>query len=138
MVRARQMLSDFVENKMREGDLVAIVRTVGGKGMLEQFTSDRQILRRAIAQLGVRSIPPYLAFGGPDAGRITGTPSPINGAVVNSETGNVDTVNSEFEGPSEGPNQVMRGVLALTTASYLRSEEHTSELQSHSDLVCRL
>src|SRR5260221_9784542 len=25
-----------------------------------------------------------------------------------------------------------------STAIYLRSEEHTSELQSHSDLVCRL
>src|SRR5438034_2186508 len=25
-----------------------------------------------------------------------------------------------------------------TVARYLRSEEHTSELQSHSDLVCRL
>src|SRR6266571_6527358 len=62
MVRTRQMLTDFVDNKMQEGDLVAIVRTVGGKGLLEQFTADRQILRRAISQLGVRTVPPYLAF----------------------------------------------------------------------------
>src|SRR5947207_9187041 len=27
---------------------------------------------------------------------------------------------------------------SLTSGSILRSEEHTSELQSHSDLVCRL
>ena len=46
MSRVRQMLSDFVDNKMQEGDLVAIVRTVGGKGLLEQFTADRQVLRR--------------------------------------------------------------------------------------------
>ena len=58
MVRARQMLSDFVDNKMQEGDLVAIVRTVGGKGLLEQFTTDHQILHRAISQLGVRTVPP--------------------------------------------------------------------------------
>jgi len=41
MARARQMLTDFVDNKMQEGDLVAIVRTVGSKGLLEQFTTDR-------------------------------------------------------------------------------------------------
>src|SRR5260221_13108562 len=29
-------------------------------------------------------------------------------------------------------------VLALAVLDQLRSEEHTSELQSHSDLVCRL
>src|SRR5438034_6426956 len=29
-------------------------------------------------------------------------------------------------------------VISGQTYSYLRSEEHTSELQSHSDLVCRL
>src|SRR5260221_2949533 len=29
-------------------------------------------------------------------------------------------------------------LLILSTRRYLRSEEHTSELQSHSDLVCRL
>src|SRR5260221_11323018 len=28
--------------------------------------------------------------------------------------------------------------IALKTSRYKRSEEHTSELQSHSDLVCRL
>ena len=39
MVRVRQMLSDFVDNKMQDGDLVAVVRTVGGKGLLEQFTA---------------------------------------------------------------------------------------------------
>src|SRR5260221_5607022 len=27
---------------------------------------------------------------------------------------------------------------AASTAAFVRSEEHTSELQSHSDLVCRL
>src|SRR5438034_7673303 len=30
------------------------------------------------------------------------------------------------------------GVTPLTTDTAIRSEEHTSELQSHSDLVCRL
>src|SRR5207247_313564 len=115
MVRARQMLSDFVDNKMQEGDLVAIVRTVGGKGLLEQFTTDRSILRRAIAQLGIRSIPPYLAFGGNDLGRITSVPAPL------SDTTASDTIESEqeFEGPSEGTNKVPRGILALSVSNFV-------------------
>src|SRR5207253_1826725 len=110
MVRARHMLSDFVDNKMQDGDLVAIVRTVGGKGLLEQFTTDHTILRRAIAQLGIRSVPPYLAFGGNDPGRITSVPAPL------SDTTASDTIESEqeFEGPSEGTNKVPRGILALS------------------------
>ena len=47
----RQMLTDFVDTRMREGDLVAIVRVVGGGGLLQQFTSDKRILRRAIARI---------------------------------------------------------------------------------------
>src|SRR5690242_18752843 len=53
----RDLLLDFVNNKMQEGDLVAIVRTVGGKGLLQQFTGDRQLLRRSIAQLNVITHP---------------------------------------------------------------------------------
>src|SRR5438034_8866163 len=30
------------------------------------------------------------------------------------------------------------GLLVMMAAGFVRSEEHTSELQSHSDLVCRL
>jgi VWFA-related protein len=123
MSRVRQMLLDFVDNKMQEGDLVAIVRTVGGKGLLEQFTTDRQILRRAIAQLGVRSIPPYLAFGGLEGDRVTSTPQPLGEAIgvsLDDRTGD-QTIgsNTEFEGPSEGTNQVPRAVLALSVSNAL-------------------
>ena len=111
--RVRQMLSDFVENKMANGDLVAIVRTVGGRGLLEQFTADRQILRRAISQLGVRTIPPHLAFTG-DVDRVT-PPSPL------ADTTQTDTLasNSDFDGPNEGTNQIPRGILALSVSSYV-------------------
>ena len=115
MVRARQMLSDFVANKMQDGDLVAIVRTVGGTGLLEQFTSDRQILRRAINQLGVRSIPPYLSFAGDDTSRISSPPSPFADSTA------TQTINSssEFAGPSEGTNQIPRAMLALSVSNGL-------------------
>jgi VWFA-related protein len=57
----RQMLTDFVDNRMREGDLVAIVRVVGGAGLLQQFTTDKRILRRAIARISP-SQHPFAAF----------------------------------------------------------------------------
>ncbi len=119
MVNARKMLLDFVDNKMGAGDLVAIIRTVGGKGLLEQFTTDKQILRRAVSQLGVRSIPPYLAFGGPDPGRISTVPEPLQAVVDAGAATAGQTVESsgEFEGPSEGTNQVPRGFLTLSVAN---------------------
>ncbi len=113
MPRVRQLLTDFVDNKMADGDLVAIVRTVGGKGLLEQFTADRQILRRAVAQLGVRSIPPYLAFTG-DSDRVS-VPAP---AADTTATQTVTSSNS-FEGPSEGTNQIPRAMLALSVSNFI-------------------
>ncbi|HZT59383.1 MAG TPA: VWA domain-containing protein [Pyrinomonadaceae bacterium] len=68
----RSMLTDFVDNRMAEGDLVAIVRVVGGVGMLEQFTSDKQLLRRAIADLTPRSHP-FSVFNNPDSGESLGS-----------------------------------------------------------------
>jgi VWFA-related protein len=47
----RQMLGNFIENEMQPTDLIAIVRTVGGKGLLQQFTTDKALLRRAVAAL---------------------------------------------------------------------------------------
>lgn len=44
-------LRDFVDKQMQPGDLVAIVRTGGGMGALQQFTSDKRILYAAIEKL---------------------------------------------------------------------------------------
>ena len=120
MSRVRDMLNNFVVTKMREGDLVAIVRTFGGRGLLEQFTSDRSILRQAIAQLGVRSIPPHLAFGGAEAGRVTKVPT-TDGAHDTSEAiGDVTIDNGLFpDSPSEGVNQVGKSYMALGLSNVL-------------------
>ena len=117
MARARDMLSDFVSNKMVDGDLVAVVRTIGGMGLMEQFTSDKTILRRAIAQLGVRSIPPHLAFTSSDLGRISAQPSASGEASLATVTETVSNQTGDFEGPSEGTNQVPRAVVALSVAN---------------------
>ena len=49
--RTRKMLEDFVDNKMQPGDLVLILPTGGGSGLLQQFTSDQRLLHRAIDRL---------------------------------------------------------------------------------------
>ncbi len=51
MALARETLKSFVKEQMQEGDLVAIIRTGHGLGMLEQFTSDKRILYTAIEKL---------------------------------------------------------------------------------------
>lgn len=44
----RRALKKFVDEQMRPGDMVAIIRTSGGVGALQQFTSDRRRLHAAI------------------------------------------------------------------------------------------
>ncbi|HEV7890557.1 MAG TPA: VWA domain-containing protein [Pyrinomonadaceae bacterium] len=47
----RKALTKFVDEQMQPGDLVAVIRTSGGAGSLQQFTSDRAQLRAAIERL---------------------------------------------------------------------------------------
>jgi VWFA-related protein len=51
----RKALLDFVDKKMAPGDLILILPTSGGSGLLQQFTSDQRLLRRAIDRLRVFS-----------------------------------------------------------------------------------
>src|SRR6266568_5749462 len=44
----RRALKTFVDEQMQPGDLVAIIRTAGGMGALQQFTSDKRQLYAAI------------------------------------------------------------------------------------------
>src|SRR5437763_7000007 len=44
----RRALKKFVDEQMRPGDLVAIIRTSGGMGALQQFTVDKRQLYAAI------------------------------------------------------------------------------------------
>jgi VWFA-related protein len=51
MALARESLKTFLREQMQDGDLVAIIRTGNGLGMLEQFTSDKRILFTAAEKL---------------------------------------------------------------------------------------
>ncbi|MFN2502558.1 MAG: VWA domain-containing protein [Pyrinomonadaceae bacterium] len=47
----RRALKKFVDEQMQDGDLVGIIRTAGGIGALQQFTTDRRQLHAAIEKV---------------------------------------------------------------------------------------
>ncbi|HKP47868.1 MAG TPA: VWA domain-containing protein, partial [Pyrinomonadaceae bacterium] len=47
----RRAIKKFVDEQMRSGDLVAIIRTGAGVGALQQFTTDKQLLYAAINRI---------------------------------------------------------------------------------------
>jgi len=51
MARVRSQLSKFINEKLEPTDLVAIIRTGGDVGALQQFTTDRRVLQNAVASL---------------------------------------------------------------------------------------
>jgi VWFA-related protein len=48
---ARKALTKFVDEQMQPGDLVAIIRTGGSVGSLQQFTTDKRLLHAAIEKI---------------------------------------------------------------------------------------
>ena len=114
LVYVRQALTDFVDNQMQEGDLVAIIRTVSGKGLLQQFTADRQLLRRAIAQLNVVTNP-FQAFNNPSVETaVNPQPSRADGT-VNTQDLEVQDVG----GAQDETNRLFRGLITLQTTNYI-------------------
>lgn len=51
IARVRQQVRKFVDEKLEPNDLVAIIRTGGEVGALQQFTTDRRVLYSAIEHL---------------------------------------------------------------------------------------
>ena len=51
MHQVKRQLRKFVTEQLQPNDLVAIIRTSGQMGALQQFTNDKRILTRAVDQL---------------------------------------------------------------------------------------
>ncbi len=69
----RRALKQFVDEQMQSGDLVAIVRTSGGMGALQQFTTDKRQLYAAIERVkwyasGRSGVAAFAPIGPPAAG----------------------------------------------------------------------
>ena len=102
LARVRDLLLDFVNNRMLAGDLIAIIPVVGGSGLLAQYTADKALLRRAIARLTPK-VHPYSANAPgftpadatPTAADETATPGDIVSSGLDAES-LTDDVNKGF------------------------------------------
>lgn len=83
----RRALRQFVDQQMQTGDLVAIVRTSGGIGALQQFTNDKRQLYSAIDHIKWYA-------GGRSA---VGAFAPIGPATPGRLGGEIDAKNDEME-----------------------------------------
>jgi VWFA-related protein len=125
LVYIRQMLTNFVDSQMQPGDLVAIVRTVGGKGLLQQFTVDKALLRRAIAALTPKTHP--FSANNPELARISGRPLAVaidtgGGPGETGVLGGLDVSTGEpadINSPLEDTNKSFRAYMSLGTASFV-------------------
>src|SRR5256714_1827457 len=69
----QRALKKFVDEQMQPGDLVAIIRSSGGMGALQQFTSDKRQLYAAVERVkwnanGRSGVSAFAAFQPPTAG----------------------------------------------------------------------
>ncbi len=126
LVYIRQMLTNFVDNQMLSTDLVAIIRTVGGRGLLQQFTTDKALLKRAIESLTPRNHP-LSTFNNAPSGRIAGRPQAI-GDVSGTDVGETDVLGAidittgqpiDPVSPTEDTNKTLRSYMGLGTASFV-------------------
>src|SRR6185369_14853088 len=128
----RNLLLDFVNNKMQDGDLVTVVRVVGGKGLLQQFTSDRTLLKKAIAAIKPISHP-LSTVGGPEPKPLGNARAVTTGAEDLSEQfGELDD-KPEFFSPNDEANRYARGLSTLSTAVYVI--DSLKEIPGHKNMV---
>ncbi len=125
LIYVRQMLTNFVDNQMEPTDLVAIIRTVGGKGLLQQFTSDKDLLRRAIAALTVTTHP-FSAFNNPAVPRLAANPTPAGdiaapnpGPVPGLAGADVSGESPDINSALDDTNKMLRSYMSIGTASFV-------------------
>ncbi len=94
----RRALKKFVDEQMQPGDLVAIIRTSGGMGALQQFTADKRQLNAAIERVKWNAI----GRGGVGAFAAIEPPTPGPGGA------DIDTFNEEA-------NQTRQDMFAVGT-----------------------
>src|SRR5437763_4781837 len=111
----RQMLTNFVETQMQPTDLVAIVRTVGGKGLLQQFTTDKELLRRAIAGL-TPATHPLSAFHNPETPKLNPQPS---GTDMTTQPADQSEDIPDTDNPLDDTNRMLRSYMSLATAGFV-------------------
>jgi VWFA-related protein len=111
----RQMLTNFVDTQMQPTDLVAIVRTVGGKGLLQQFTTDKQLLHQAIAGL-TPATHPFSAFHNPEPEKLNPQQASTN---ISMQSGDQGDDIPDTDSPLDDSNRLLRSYMSLSTAGFV-------------------
>jgi len=127
----RKLLLDFVDTKMADGDLVAIVRVIGGKGLLQQFTTDRQLLRSAIAT--IRPVSHPLGVNSDNSGYIKGLGTFNTNDQIRDQLDEQLSDQPENLSINDDVNRFFRGLAALTTAGFVL--DSMKEVPGHKNLV---
>ncbi|HEX6651016.1 MAG TPA: VWA domain-containing protein [Pyrinomonadaceae bacterium] len=128
----RNLLLDFVDNKMQDGDLVTIMRVVGGKGLLQQFTNDRTILRKAIAAIKPVAHP-FSTTGPPEPKRIENPRAAnVSDDDLSDQLAEVQD-RPEFFSPNEEANLYSRGLSTLSTCVFVI--DSLKEIPGHKNMV---
>jgi VWFA-related protein len=99
LVLVRQALKKFIDNTMKPGDLIAIIRTSNGFGTLQQFTSDKRLLYAAIDSLKLNV-----------SGRGVSTFPPMEGRIVVPQKFRLDPLKSRAEAEAIRQDQGTWGV----------------------------
>ncbi|HUK89509.1 MAG TPA: VWA domain-containing protein [Blastocatellia bacterium] len=121
LVFVREMLSNFVNNRMQPTDLVAIVRVVGGNALLQQFTTDKELLRRAISKLTPKTSPfnAFTQYEDPAKSVSVAAPTSIGSGptfnAIPTLSGDAEDLNSE----TDDANATLRAYMTLGTAGFL-------------------
>src|SRR2546427_951159 len=150
MMRGRQTISDFLRTCVTPGDVPCVVASVANAGdllYLEAFgksavgsnidATPDTIFRLASMTKPVTSLAAMMLV---DEGRIT-LDAPITHYLADYLQPPVLTKlnpDGTYESRPARRSILIRDLLAHTSGISYRSEEHTSELQSQSNLVCRL
>jgi VWFA-related protein len=111
-VEARRTLNRLIDERLAPGERVGIVRTGGGSGSLQQFTTDKRVLKAAIA-----AVPFTLSGRGPVA--TVGAGGPRGG--MNAGPPDDHTVRAYLEGLATGGERSRQVNLALGTLSALEA-----------------
>src|ERR1700730_4578231 len=118
LVYVRQMLGNFVDNGMQPGDLVAVVRTVSGKGLLQQFTTDKSVLGRAVAALTPVSHQ-YATFNNPESPRLSLQQNLAGGIAIQGSTSEQDGGLPNSDSQLDETNKALRAFMSLGTAAFV-------------------
>lgn len=114
----RQALRKFLDRYMEPGDLVAIIRTGGGIGALQQFTSDKRQLYAALEKVRFNPTSRFtgtFASATPDPFAIAGTAAADADGVDRARSDDIDALREDVftVGTLGAVNYVIRGLKDL-------------------------